>query len=263
MPTIKIISGHSERGGSTTVFITLTNALNKAGIDCTFYGPHSWHLNKCKAGLIYDATFEAEDIFITHFLPFKKRPPVKRVIHACHEKGLVDFSKIKMYWDEVVFINETQRLFHSNYTGPYSIIPNIKEELLPRSKTDLDKIAAVIGTIDFNKQTHASIERALNDGCKEVHVYGTITDQLYYDKYVKDKFKNPRVIYKGYQDNKQLIYNSVGRVYHSSLSESDGLIRYECHQTNTKYFGTSATSHAMTTLTNEEILNLWKGVLKI
>jgi len=47
---VKIVSGWSNRGGSTFAFINLTNALNKAGYDTTFYGPHEWHLDKCKSG---------------------------------------------------------------------------------------------------------------------------------------------------------------------------------------------------------------------
>jgi hypothetical protein len=263
MSTLKIISGYSERGGSTTVFITLTNIFNKNGINCIFYGPHTWHLDKCRAGLIQDATFAKEDTFITHFVKLKQRPDVKRVVYACHEKGLINFDRIKKHWDEVVFINENHRLFHSNYTGPYSIVPNAKEDLRPNDKSGLDNIAAVIGTVDFNKQTHISIERALKNNCKEVHIYGTVTDFSYYKKYVEPLLRDTRVQYKGYENNKQLIYDRVGRVYHSSISESDGLVRYECYQTNTKYFGTSATSHPMSTLTNTEIFSLWKKVLQL
>lgn len=260
---IKIISGHSERGGSTTVFIELTNAFNKIGLNCTFFGPHSYHLDKCKSGNIVNATFEPDDIFITHFLRLKQRPPVKRVVLACHEKSLFDFSKVKHYWDEAVFINKAHREYHSNYNGPYSIIPNLVSRLNKPDKKEVENIAAVIGTIDYNKQTHVSIERALKDGCTKVYVYGTITDSVYFKKYVEKFFKNPNVVYKGYEEDKQLIYNSVGRVYHSSLSESDGLVRYECIQTGTKYFGNNATSHPVPTLSNNEIIELWKKTLQL
>lgn len=260
---IKIISGHSERGGSTTVFIALTNELNRLGIDCIFYGPHAYHLNKCKSGVITDATFESDDIFITHFLRLKSRPPVKRVVLSCHEKALFDFSKVKYYWDEAVFINDKHREYHSNYNGPYSIIPNLRTPLKVTTKKGLEKTAGVIGTIDYNKQTHVSIERALRDGCTEINVYGTITDPGYYRHYVEPLFKNSKVKYKGYEEDKQVIYSSVGRVYHSSLSESDGLIRYECLQTGTEYCGNSATSHPIPTLSNSEIIELWKKVLQI
>jgi len=37
---IKIISGYSEKGGSTIALIELTNELNKRGFDTIFFGPH-------------------------------------------------------------------------------------------------------------------------------------------------------------------------------------------------------------------------------
>lgn len=260
---IKIISGFTNRGGSTAVFINLTNAFNKAGYECIFYGPHSWHLDKCKSGLIQDASFEKDDVFITHFVPLKRRPDAKRVVLSCHEKDLYKVGEVKQHWDEVVFINEKQRNYHSSYKGPYTIIPNIKQELQPTVKTSVEGIAAVIGSIDYNKQTHISIERALNDGCKKVYVYGTINDFAYFKQYVESKFKDDRVVYKGYENNKQQIYNSVERVYHSSISEVACLIKDECLQTNTLFFGNSTTAHETTSYTNEAILELWKKVLQI
>lgn len=260
---IKILSGFTEKGGSTTVFVNLTNALNAAGYNCILYGPHAWHLNKCKAGLLNEATMEKEDIFITHFLRLKQRPDVKRVILSCHEKNLFKVGEVKQYWDEVVFINEQQRDYHFAYKGSYTIIPNITQKLSSREKSNLAKIAGVIGSIDHNKQTHLSIDRALKDGCEKIYVYGTINDPIYYKNYVEAKFKDPRVIYKGYENNKQLMYDSVGRVYHSSISEVACLIKDECAQTNTLFYGNSATSHTPSTLTNEEILELWKKVLQI
>ena len=61
---VKIVSGYTEKGGSTTAFINLTNFLNDNGIECVFYGPHEWHLNKCKSSLITDLKYEEEDIVI-------------------------------------------------------------------------------------------------------------------------------------------------------------------------------------------------------
>lgn len=260
---IKIISGFTDKGGSTTVFINLTNAFNAAGYNCTLYGPHPWHLNKCKSGLIGDATFDSEDIFITHFVRLKMRPPVKRVVLSCHEKNLYKVEEVKQHWDEVVFINQEQREYHSKYKGPFTIIPNITQKLLPTSKEGLDKVAAVIGSIDTNKQTHISIERALKDGCNIVYVYGSINDPIYFKRYVQEKFNDKRVIYKGYEEDKQAIYSGIGRVYHSSISEVACLIKGECEQTGTLFFGNNATAHSLTSLSNEEILTLWKKALQL
>ena len=83
---IKIVSGYTDKGGSTTAFINLTNFLNENGVDCVFYGPHEWHLNKCKSSLMKDLVYDEDDIIISHFLDLKERPNVKKVILSCHEK---------------------------------------------------------------------------------------------------------------------------------------------------------------------------------
>ena len=49
---IKIITGWSNRGGSTFAFINLTNKLNEYGYETILYGPHEWHLDKCKSDLL-------------------------------------------------------------------------------------------------------------------------------------------------------------------------------------------------------------------
>jgi hypothetical protein len=64
---IKILTGWSNTGGSTTAFINLTNLFNKNGIDCTMYGPHDYHLNKCKSGRLNDIRLEENDNLIIHF----------------------------------------------------------------------------------------------------------------------------------------------------------------------------------------------------
>ena len=74
---VKIVSGWSNRGGSTFAFINLTNELNKAGYDTTFYGPHEWHLDKCKSALMTELKINKDDTLIFHFLPSSNSQPVK------------------------------------------------------------------------------------------------------------------------------------------------------------------------------------------
>ena len=54
MSKIKILTGYSDKGGSTVAFTNLCNLLNSSGYDCTFYGPHTWHLSKSKSDLIHN-----------------------------------------------------------------------------------------------------------------------------------------------------------------------------------------------------------------
>lgn len=95
MTKIKIISGWSNPGGSTTSFINLCNYMNANGMDCTFYGPHDYHRDKCKSGHIAEAQVNQKDeILIIHYLKFPERPEAsKKVILACHEKDVYEVKK--------------------------------------------------------------------------------------------------------------------------------------------------------------------------
>ena len=260
---IKIISGYSEKGGSTTAFINLTNAFNERGFDCTFYGPHDWHLDKCKSDKIQACVLGEEDVVISHFLKLKKRPDVKKIVLSCHEKWWFDVGGIKQYWDSVVFLHQQHRDYHFKYKNNYVLIPNLKENLVPTEKPQFEKIAGVIGSIESRKQTHISIERALADGCEQVYVIGSIGDRNYYDQFVRNKIDNFKVFLVPYQTNKQRMYDRLGRVYHSSNGEVACLVKDECYLTNTKFFGNEETENKVSILNNDEIIDLWKNVLNI
>jgi hypothetical protein len=126
---IKILSGWSEKGGSTTAFINLTNIFNKNGIDCTFYGPHQWHLDKCNSDNSKNLKLKTSDRLITHFINLGNRPAIKKVVLSCHEKWWFEVADLPVYWDEVIFLHQAHRDYHKRYNGKYSIIPNFKEDL--------------------------------------------------------------------------------------------------------------------------------------
>jgi hypothetical protein len=255
---IKIISGYSEKGGSTVAQINLTNFFNDNGYDCTFYGPNDYHVDKCKSAYSNEIKFESDDIVICHVINLKERPPVKKVIYCSHEKWWYDFSTVFWYWDEAIFLHQQHKDFHQNYTGNYSIIPNLKENLISKDKQELDLVAGVIGSIEDRKQTHLSIERALNDGCEKVLLFGQIGNNQYFEDFVKPKIDNNKVILVGHNTDKQSMYDSVGRVYHSSKGEVACLVKDECYLTGTKFFGNKETENEVSNLTNEEILKLWQ-----
>jgi hypothetical protein len=260
-PKIKIITGFSEKGGSTFAFINLTNQLNDAGIDCTLYGPHKWHLDKCKSDLLINFRFEPNDNIVSHFLNLGARPDVKRIILSCHEKDLFKVWEVQQHWDEVVFINETHREYHNQYKGDYTIIPNLTQNLLKSDKSDVEKIAGIIGSFDYNKQTHVSIQRALNDGCEKVYLFGEPNTD-YFNQYVKP-LCNDKVIVVGFMDDKQKMYDMIGKVYSSSLSEVASLVKDECILTGTEFVGTNSTSHENIYWGNEKIINEWKKIFKL
>ena len=261
---VKILTGFSERGGSTTALINLTNFFNENGIDCTFYGPHHWHLDKCKSDLISNIQLDKSDKVITHAIRPETRLPVDTVVLSSHEKWWFQVGKIPQHWDKVIFLHEEHRKYHSDYNGEYDIIPNLKESLTSETKKpNVELIAGVIGTIEDRKQTHISIKRALDDGCEQILLFGKIADENYYNDFLKDLLIDPRIILSGYQTDKQSMYDSIGRVYHSSKGEVACLVKDECYLTNTKFFGNEETEHEVSPLTNKEILNKWKIILKL
>jgi hypothetical protein len=253
---IKILTGFSNKGGSTTSFINLTNFLNNKGFDCVLYGPHNWHLDKCKSGLSSELKVDESDILIVHFVTLQERPKCKKVYLSLHEKNLFQISNMKPFWDEVIFLHEEHKNYHRGYDGPYKIIPNLYENLEYKEKPELDLVAGIIGSIDENKQTHISIKRALEDGCSKIYVYGQINDEKYFNEFVKPLI-NGNVIFVGHFEGKQQMYDSIGRAYISSISEVASLVKQECKQTGTKFFGNKVTSYEPTNLTNEEIINKW------
>ena len=253
---IKIASGWSEKGGSTSALIDLTNELNKQGHDATFFGPHRWHLDKCKSDLLDNISLSENDVLICHFLKLPSRPNVKKVILHCHEKWWFKVGEIKQYWDTVVFLHDKHREYHNDYLGEYNIIPNLKPNLISKDKPELDLVAGVIGSIEDRKQTHTSIQRAINDGCEKIIIYGHISDQHYYDTLVKPLL-NDNIQVIGFTTDKQSMYDSIGRVYHSSKGEVACLVKDECFLTNTKFFGNEETDNEVSTLSNDEIINEW------
>ena len=257
---VKILTGYSEKGGSTVAFINLTNLFNKNNIDCTLYGPHDWHLNKCKSDKINSLNISANDCLIFHFLQLKAKPTARKVIFSCHEKWWFDVAKIQPCCDIAVFLHKQHREYHSLYTGDFALIPNVKENLIAKDKSSRDLIAGIIGSIEDRKQTHISIDRALADKCEKIFVIGHIADQTYFEHYIKPRLSDVVQIVP-YQNNKQKMYDALGRVYHSSRGEVACLVKDECTQTNTKFFGNEETDHEVSLLTNSEILNLWKNLL--
>jgi hypothetical protein len=227
---VKIVSGYTDKGGSTTAFINLTNFLNENDVDCTFYGNQPWHLDKCKSGTIDELIYNEDDIVIFHFLDLKERPNVKRAILSCHEKWWFPVGRVKQYWDTVVFLHQQHRDYHSDYNGDYVIIPNLKENLLPSDKTN---------------------------------VFGHIGDQNYFDRYVKPLLIPNKVIHFGHTTNKQEMYNMVGKIYHSSKGEVACLVKDECYLTDTEFYGNEETENEVSKLTNDEVLNLWKNLFNI
>lgn len=260
---IKILSNYSSYGGSTVAFINLTNELNNCGYDCTFYGPHNYHLDKCKSDLIMNLNLEETDRLICHFINLPERPNVHKVIFACHEKWWWSFKNINNFFDTCVFLHEQHKEFHQDYYGDYNIIPNLKPNLHYKEKNDKKMICGIIGSVEERKQTHVSIERAIADNCEKILIFGAVADKNYFDNQIVKYINNGLVEYIGYTENKQEMYDSIGRVYHSSKGEVACLVKDECFITGTDFFGNSETNNEVSDLTNSQIIKKWKNLLDL
>lgn len=255
---VRIYSSVSHRGGSTTAFINLTNALNEVCCETVFIGPHEWHLDKCNSELAVERkiSFNEDDVLIIHLINvFRERPDVKKIIYSCHEQEVFPISKIQYnVFDKIHYVSEHQRKFHK-VNHPSFILPNILEDLKPNQKPE-GKIGGIVGSVDRNKQVDVSIRRALKDGCDKVYIYGMITDISYWESEVESLVDGNVVVYKDFEDDKQKIYDSVTDVYHSSKHESWGYIKGECELTNTIFHGNNSTRDFIS-LSKEEIVKRW------
>jgi len=266
---IKIISGWSNPGGSTVAHINLCNLFNDNGFTCTYYGPHDWHLDKCRSSSL-DAglSFDPDDIVITHFI----RPSgvmkgnCKKSVLSCHETNMYPLKqfakegKLKFSnYDFIHFVSDSQRLWHRAF-HPYEVIPNVISELKEAPK-DLDTVG-IIGSIDPHKQTHLSISRALKDGHTKIKLFGEVTNPDYFHHRVKPLMKEG-ITLEGHVDDKQKMYDQVGTVYHSSLRETFNYIQAECLATGVKYKGLKSAESGAKYMTNTEILDRWVEALEL
>ncbi len=289
---IKIISGYTGPGGSTTAFINLCNAFNQHGLDCIFYGPHSWHMDKCRSKDIEDFFIERGDSLIVHFLDSKsadhleakcrswhlegykrkiarlaslprqfmsrlKSPEIHSCIFSCHEKEVFPLcNKNYQHFEKIHYVSQQQQEWQAVH-HPFFICPNILDDLT-ESKGDVHRVAGIVGSISLNKQVHTSIERAIKDNMNKILIYGEIDDKNYFKEKIQpflDQYPN-RIEVLGFCNDKQTMYDSVSDVYHSSISETWGYIKGECELTKTQFHGNSSTC-GYQFMPKKEILKVW------
>ena len=259
---IKIITGWSNPGGSTVAHINLCNLFNQNGMDCILYGPHDWHLDKCRADKIDNGRIDKDDIIISHYIAIPKSVKSRKHIFSCHETNLcpINGNFNLSNFNLIHYVSNSQKNWHKvNY--PYVIIPNVIDDLKPNKKPSLG-IAGVIGSIDPHKRTHLSIEGAILDGYLNIYLYGAIGDENYFKTKILPYVTTGRVIYKGHENDKQKMYDSINTVYHSSVRETFNYIKVECDKTGTIYRGLDSANTDAEYKSKEEILELWKAILR-
>ena len=267
---IKIVSGWSREGGSTFSLMELCDLFNERGYDCTFYGPHPWHLDKCKGDLMENFKSEEGDTVIGHFLELEYRMDlIKMVVLSCHEKEVFKIKeKNTKGYEKIRFVSEDQMKWQGVYG---KVIPNCIRGIKPSKKPE-GKVAGVIGTVFEGKQPHVSVERALKDGCDKVLIYGNLYDEPYYNSKVKPLLNdgsdgNPAVIYMGMEMDKQKIYDSISCAYQSNLDtlpEAYGRVRAECNRAGIEFHGNKNCMIKDLELWDEDkIFDAWKEFLEL
>ena len=258
---VKIVSGWSNPGGSTVHHVNLTNLLNDNGYDCTFYGPHDWHRDKCKSGHISECKLTVYDTLISHFIQVTTSN-VKRHILSCHETNLFPLKNLSLgQYDMIHFVSNYQKEWH-DVVHPSVVIPGIIDEIEwenPKNNT-----AGVIGSIDEHKQPHVSIQRALEDGFDKILLYGQITDKPYFDEMIAPLLTSENVQLMNHCEDKHKMYSSIEAVYHSSKRECLPTVQGECMRAGIPYFGLECNMRSSDDyeFDNKEILNKWKKILK-
>jgi hypothetical protein len=259
---VKLLSGWSNPGGSTVHHIALTNLLNENGYDCTFYGPHDWHLDKCKSKKIsnyYELDLKNHEVFISHFVgPIKVNNKSIKHILSCHETNL--FQVNASMYDAIHFVSEGQKSWHKidkRNEDKCFIIPPIVDKI--DWVNPKNEIAGVIGSIDSHKQTHQAIISAIALGAKKVYLYGLPTESQYYNDKILPFIQRGWVELKGHSDDKKAMYNSVSFVCHASIRETYGLVEAECKLAGINFIGRK---NNPIVLSKKEILEKWKTILE-
>jgi hypothetical protein len=257
MSKVKIVSSWTRPGGGTVAHIGLTNLLNDNGYDCTFYGPHDWHMDKCKAEKIDKCMIGPEDILISHFIQVPPEVKAKKHILYCHEEHIFPLKEVPLaQYDCIAFVSNSQKAWHG-VNHPSVIIPPPVRSI--EWKNPNNGVAGVIGSIDKNKQTHLSIKRAIKEGYSKVLLFGEVTDMPYFTQYVEPLFKKfGGVSLAGHQDDPKAMYEQISAVYHSSLNETYGLVEAECRLAGIPFIGAS---NGKEVIENKEILKRWKNIL--
>lgn len=264
---IKIITGYSLQGGSTTAHMNLVNAFNEFGLNACLYGPHNYPEDKCKFELIQNLQIDPDDVLIFHYIQIPNGLKAKKIILSVHEQNLFDLSKVNLNNVDIIhFVAEHQKNYHNadSYNKPYFILSNVSDDLKPNPKKR-KKSVGIIGSVDVNKQVHVSILRAIGKGFKDITLYGKVTDQNYYETKVLPLIKKYNIKGPKFTDNKQEMYDNITDVFFSSINECLPFVIGECKLTNTNIHlieGKNYTNGYYET-DKKLIVEKWKEIMEI
>jgi hypothetical protein len=254
---IHLLTGFGELGGSTICHINLVNLFNENGYNACLYSPHHWHFNKCISNSLNNLKYDKNDNIIVHFLKFNNHLNVRNFIFSTHEQNLLPLKSINYHiYNKIHYVSYTQKAYH-NIKYPNFVCPNVIDDLKLNENKPKEKIGGVIGSIDKNKNCIESLNKALEDGCTKVLLYGRKSDLAYYTNVILPFLNiHPNVIFMGVEEDKQKMYNSCSDIYQNSLSESYGLVKIEAEKCGLKYHGNGVVKDQLI-WDKTTILNKW------
>lgn len=259
---VKIHSGYTGAGGSTVAFINLVNLFNENGVDACLYGTDPWAKDQCKWRYPSDIALGKEDNYIYHFVQPFTNVQVRNTILSCHETKLFPIDQFRRKGiipsTKVHFVSQ----FQKDWQGIDGVvIPNPLKKLRPSLLDYYDRgNAGVIGTIDRNKRTHVSIQKALDDG-RKVQLWGKITDFDYFNNDILPLMGSGRVKYCGVSKDMQGVYSQLEFVYHSPELETYNMVKPECEAAGVTYVGNEGNDTKAEVWDNKRIFEAWMTLL--
>ena len=272
---IKIISAISNPvGGSTIALLSLWEEFNRNKMPTTLYFPadtldqiyqlasDDLHPLLKRISTLSEMELSTNDVVISHNLDWPYRPDLKKLILTCHETDTWIVKNHKQHYDHIHYVSEFQKQWQG-VDG--TVIPNIVRKLTKKTNFKKTGIAGIIGNITPHKQTHLSIQRALDDGFEHIEIWGQFYEQHleYYDEKIKPLLGNNIKCFGAFR-NPQEVYDRVDCVYHSSLRETFNLVQAECLKTGVEYRGLPENTmpHDTYEFDNAVIVEKWKLLMK-
>ena len=91
-------------------------------------------------------------------------------------------------------------------------------------------------------------------------VFGQVTDVPYFNEYIAPFVMSGKAIMAGHESDREAMYAQISEVFHSSLSETYGLVEAECKLSGIPFNGEG---NGQNILEEKEILEKWKKVLQL
>ena len=140
-------------------------------------------------------------------------------------------GQVNQFWDEAIFLHDEHRNYHSDYNGKYTIIPNIKENLVPITDA-LNKVSTlrtVTGNYieDASKTSHAFLI------AQDVYYEGPQPTKEFYLSILLDRSKGMNVVMystEGGMDIEEVAHNTPEKIFKEWVHPGGGLQGFQARK---------------------------------